>query len=88
MCRGGAPLVAERPRGDFAGPEEMEGVLARLAALDEAHARGWPKSAPPGPASSSPAKAGSSGRSGRNWSRPLPGTNGQPRAGATMPATR
>lgn len=35
----GAALVAERPRGDFAGPGEMEAVLARLAALDEAHAR-------------------------------------------------
>jgi radical SAM protein with 4Fe4S-binding SPASM domain len=35
----GAPLVPELPRGDFAGPEEMEAVLARLAGLDEAHAR-------------------------------------------------
>jgi radical SAM protein with 4Fe4S-binding SPASM domain len=35
----GAPLMAELPRGDFAGPQEMEAVLARLAALDAEHER-------------------------------------------------
>ncbi len=31
--------MAELPRGDFAGPEEMEGVLGRLAEIDARHAR-------------------------------------------------
>lgn len=35
-CR--APLVAEPPRGDFAGPQEMQGVLERLAGIDARHA--------------------------------------------------
>ncbi|HEX9966226.1 MAG TPA: radical SAM protein [Allosphingosinicella sp.] len=34
----GAPLVAELPRGDFRGPQEMEGVLGRLADIDARHA--------------------------------------------------
>ena len=35
----GKPLVAEAPRGDFAGPEEVAGLLERLARLDADHAR-------------------------------------------------
>jgi radical SAM protein with 4Fe4S-binding SPASM domain len=35
----GAPLETPLPRGDFKGPEEVEAVLARLAALDAEHAR-------------------------------------------------
>ncbi len=34
----GAALEPEPPPGDFAGPEEMQGLLDRLAALDAAHA--------------------------------------------------
>jgi hypothetical protein len=34
----GAPLEAEPPPGDFAGPEEMSGLLERLAMLDARHA--------------------------------------------------
>jgi hypothetical protein len=35
----GRPLVPEAPLGDFAGPEEVEALLERLARLDADHAR-------------------------------------------------
>ncbi|MEO7826937.1 MAG: radical SAM protein, partial [Allosphingosinicella sp.] len=35
----GAPLLAEMPKGDFAGPKEMEDVRGRLAEIDARHAR-------------------------------------------------
>ena len=35
----GAALAAEAPRGDFKGPEEMQGILDRLAEIDARHAR-------------------------------------------------
>lgn len=35
----GATLEPEPPPGDFAGPEEMQGLLDRLAALDATHAQ-------------------------------------------------
>ena len=34
----GKPLVADQPRGDFAGPQEMEDLLGRLAEIDARHA--------------------------------------------------